>query len=181
MALTPYADASSMTLIISVQNDGSVAQMSKDLNDALTLVRESLSDDDLYYSTIDLSGTWRPGDCELDPWDEPFSSAWQKLISIPAMREPLAAWLGSVVSLIKENQDNQMSCISEHDETQFGEVPASYLASADKRYVPIYADLLGVWDLGHAVSQFEVVEQLIAVHGENADTNALKETVADWL
>ncbi|UWR16690.1 hypothetical protein [Sulfitobacter sp. M368] len=181
MALTPYADASSMTLIISVQNDGSVAQMGKDLNDALTLVREGLSDVDLFHYTIDLSGTWRPGDCELAPWDEPFSSAWQKLIAIPAMREPLAAWLGSVVSLIKENQDKQFKSISEHDLTQFGEVPASYLAFADKGYVPIYTDLLGVWDLGHAVSQFGVVEQLIAAHGENADTNSLKAAVADWL
>lgn len=148
-----------MTLIIGVQNDGSVSQITKDLNDALTLVRESLSDRDLFYATIDMSGTWRPGDPELDPWDDPFSSAWQKLVAVPTMHEPLAAWLRQVVSLIRENQDTQISCIGEHDETQFGEVPASYLAAADKRYLSIYADLLQVWDLDHAVSQFGVVDQ----------------------
>lgn len=85
------------------------------------------------------------------------------------------------MSLIRENQDTQISCISEDDETQFGEVPATVLAAANKRYVPIYTDLLRVWDLDHAVRQFEVVEHLVEVHGKNAETDALTACVADWV
>lgn len=180
MTLRPYTDTDSMTLIISVQNDGSVAQTTKDLNDALTLVRESLDDRDLYYCTIDVSGEWRPGDAELNPWEDPFRSAWQKLVDTPALRKPLAIWLGRVVALIKENQESQISCISEHDETQFGEVPASLLALADKRFVPVYTEFMKVWDLDHAVSQFDVVELLIEEHGKNSETNSLTAIVADW-
>lgn len=181
MALVPYADANSMTLVISVQNDGSVTQMTEDLNNALTVIRERLSDRSLYFYTIDVTGTWRPGDAELYPRDEPFLSAWQNLIAEPAMREPLAAWLGQVVSLVKEANDTLSSCFSEHDEIQFGEIPATYLAAADKRYVPIYTNLLDVWDLGHAVSQFDIVEQLVELHGKNTDTDALTAAVADWV
>lgn len=44
MALKTHADADSMALIISVQNDGSVTQMTEDLGHALTIVRETLGD-----------------------------------------------------------------------------------------------------------------------------------------
>lgn len=91
MSLTPYTDTNSRTLIISVQNNGSVAQVTKDLNDALTLVQESLSDSDLYFATIDISGTWRPGDPELNPWEETYVSAWTELLKITDLREPIAA------------------------------------------------------------------------------------------
>ena len=60
-------------------------------------------------------------------------------------------------------------------------MPASYLAAANKRFVPLYTEFLKVWDLEHAVSQFEVVEKLVELHGNNADTNALKAVVADWI
>lgn len=97
------------------------------------------------------------------------------------MRDPIADWLGRVVPLIREANDTLSSCLSEHDETQFAEVPATLLAAADRRYLSAYTSLLGVWDLGHAVTQFEAVSQLVERHGINADTDALAAAIADWV
>ena len=181
MALRPLTDTDNLTLVLSVQNDGSVAAMTRDLNDALTLVRESLDDPDIYFVTIDVSGTWRPGDVQLDPWETHFQSAWQSLLDTPGMREPLAAWLGRVTDLLREKNKEQISCISEHDEAQFAEVPAALLATADKRYLPLYTELMKVWDLDHAVSQFYVTEQLIELHGKTPETDALAAVAQDWM
>lgn len=180
MPLKPYTDTPSMTLIVSVQNDGSVAQMMNDLNDALALIEENTRDENTYYGTIDVSGTWRPGDSELEPWDEPFFSAWKKLIAMPGLHQPLATWLGRVMNLVKLSNETLFSCLAEHDTTQFAEVPASLLATADLRYVPIYTQFIKVWDMDHAVSQFEVSQHLISGHGETSETIELAAAMAPW-
>lgn len=180
MTLTSYRDTSSMTLIISVKNDGSAPQMMKDLDDALTLVEESTSDEDLFYATIDVSGTWRPGDDELEPWDEPFLSAWKKVVENPAMHQPLAAWLDRVANLVKVSNELSGGCLGEHDEVQFGEVPATLLAFADKRFISIYTKLVNVWDMDHAVSQFDVVEKLLEEYGDTPETQALAAAIEPW-
>ncbi len=180
MALQPFSDRSSMALIISVRNDGSVAQMSKDLDDALTLIKASFDDRDCYFQTIDITGTWKPGDGELVPWEEPYRSGWEALVHNPDMREPLAAWLGRVTNLVMVGNDTQISCLSEHDETQFGEVPAFLLAFADQRYLPIFIGLMKVWDLDHGVMLVEMAEQLVERHGRSAATAELVEFIKAW-
>lgn len=180
MALKPYTDKSSMTLIISVQNDGSPRQIAKDLDDALTLVEESLDDRDTSCYTIDVSGTWRPGDGKVQPWDDPYFTAWRKLVEMPEMRAPLSSWLTRVATFVKKANETGNSCLSESDTTQFGEVPASLLAAADRRYLPVYINLLMVWDLDHAVSQLDVSKRLIKLHGNNSATKELVDYVDAW-
>jgi len=180
MALQPFSDRSGMAHIISVKNDGSVAQMTKDLDDALTLIKETFDDRDCYFQAIDVTGSWKPGDGELVPWEEPFRSGWEKLVNNSEMREPLAAWLGRVTNLVRLGNDTQISCMSEHDETQLGEVPAFLLAFADKRYLPVFIDLMKVWDLEHGVMLVEIAEQLVERHGRNAATAELVQIIDEW-
>ncbi len=180
MPLTPHLDRNSMALIISVRNDGSVAQMTKDLDDALTLIKESFDDRDCYFQTIDVTGTWHPGDGELVPWEEPYRIGWENLVNTPEMRESLAEWLGRVTNLVRLGNDTQISCMSEHDETQFGEIPAFLLAFADKRYLPVFIGLMKVWDLEHGVMLVEMAERLVERHGSDTATAELVEIINEW-
>lgn len=180
MALRTHNDPDSLTLIIGIDNDGTVARMRKDLDDALTLALQNSGDPDIYHVAIDMSGTWRPGDPELQPWEAPFLRAWQDVLGSPDMRRAVAEWLGRASEAIKAHYETHFSSLTEHDEVQFGEVPAVVLASTDRAYLPIFTDLLGVWDMAHSASVIELAESLIEKFGPGPDTDALAQAIEPW-
>ena len=179
MPLKPYVDESSVSLIISVHNDGSPDQVLQDLNDALIHIKDGLAQRH-YCFPIDVGGTWTPGDPEFDPFDDQHVAAWGKIVSDPEMQDGLLAWLKRCAALIKETNDTYFTCLAESDEMQFAEVPASSLAMLDARFLPVFVELMEAWDLDHAVSQFDVAESLIERYGTTSETTKLQEILAEY-
>lgn len=173
MTVELFRDDNALTLVASIRNRGMPDETIADLHEALARITDSLDDESLYFRAIDLSGEWRPGNGDFDPWGSANVGAWARLAGQPQVLDRLRTWLADVETLLARHADEKHGSILESDEVLLGEVPASILAVMHLEFVPIYARFLDVWlDLNDAQKN-SVVAEIVQSHGRCAKVEDL--------
>ncbi|MBG0507597.1 hypothetical protein I3J13_02380 [Agrobacterium sp. MOPV5] len=137
----------------------------RDLNEISLRIEESLSDENIWYRVIDLSGTWNSSE-EFYPWTEINYNAWIKLALHSEVLDDLRAWFGTLEKLlIRFSQEGHAIPMMETDEAAFGEVPLSILAVMYSDFVPIYTRFLDLWEAQDRNQCCEIVTDIVKSHG----------------
>lgn len=173
MTVESIYDEDALMLVLSIRSSCLTDETTADLNTALAIISDSLSDNSLYYRAVDLSGTWRAGEDEFNPWDAANVDAWVEVAGRPTSLTGLRSWLADLRKLLARHQSEKHTSIWEAEEVQLGEVPLSVLAIAHLEFVPIYADFLDVWDNMNAGQQSSVVTEIVQAHGHYSEVEDL--------
>lgn len=143
--------------------------------EALEIIRNRVSDGDIYYFTIDIANAHSAGE-EFVPWHDGAVPRWGAIAREARLHSRLQQWLSAVEDLIVSTDataGRSTAGIWEHDETQFGEPAASVFALAHRSFIPFYTRLLKVWDLDHEVHQSEAIDAIVRTHGICPETEDL--------
>ena len=144
-----------------------------DLNKSLEIISDSLADKSLFFRAIDLSGTWRLGAGDFDPWNSNNVAAWAKLAGQATALPDLRAWLEDLERLLARHIREMHDPMWEADEVLVGEVPLSILAVAHLEFVPIYTRFLDVWENANAPQQNSIVTEIVQAHGSCSEVEDL--------
>lgn len=160
----------------------------KDLDVAVTKIREDIGAPEHWYFLIDISADgvrrsmgefdpYEPG-CRLaarNPWKVFCPPFWTNAAANPQFRERLTKWLDRVEETLRlpAVHDLPTDGLWEHDDTQFGEPVATHLSLVDVAFVPSYTRLLRLWDLSHEVHQGGAVVEIVNRHGITPETKEL--------
>ncbi|MDQ4407112.1 hypothetical protein RBU00_13455 [Rhizobium sp. AN63] len=148
--------------IVSTQNPREIIA---DLNEISLRLEESLSDKNIWYRVIDLSGTWSSNEA-FYPWTEINYNAWIELALHSEVLDDLRAWFGTLEKLlIRFSQAGRGIPMMETDEAAFGEVPLSVLAIMYSDFVPIYTRFLDLWEAQDRNQCCEIVTEIVQSHG----------------
>ncbi|MCJ2045411.1 hypothetical protein MKK58_12860 [Methylobacterium sp. J-078] len=162
-----------LSIVLSIRNSGTHVETIKDLHKALAKIASSLGKESLYYRAIDLSGTWRSGEEEFNPWAPPNISAWADLARHPETLNDLRAWLEDVERLLLRHLAEEDTSILEAEEVLLGEVPLSILAVMHLDFVPLYTRFLDVWQDQNGPQQGSIVQEIVEAHGRSKEVEDL--------
>jgi hypothetical protein len=171
---------------------GEIENTFNDLDAALNKIEENLSDDldyDFFLIDLEAKGAPRPlrgfdpyegGEIAYplgprNPWTVFCPAFWKKASADPRLRQRVKDWLVRLEKTLQLAETHQRSTDSlwEHDETQFGEPVASYMALLDVEFVPYYTRLLRLWDMGHEVHTGGFIDDIVTKYGIRTETEEL--------
>lgn len=185
---------SSLQQLISIQCSSKPLDSQMDdifvgLREMLDIIRSELKNEDIYYFTYRLdrrskvalllqsyrqamSKNYLPP--EIDPWSSETIEFWTHVGANPKYHDLAKNWLNEVAALfIYADETGARYDILEYDEAQFAEPAASILAVSDVSFVPYYTKLLGLWDMGHEVSQLDTINAIFDKYGVCPETEEL--------
>ena len=149
-----------------------------------------LGDDKIYYFSTEIvvtrlplslvPGAGRSSEAQgFDPWKASNPRFWAEAALHPALTLRIEAWADRLAALVDYANTLPLSTegLWEFDTCLLGEPGLTTLAIADERFVPLYTRMMSLWDLGHAVEQFDVIRALVERYGLTADLEAFRSLV----
>lgn len=171
MAIKNIHDSDMLMLVVSVQNDGSVDKTLEDLDAALDCIVDSMSDENIWFCSIDLSGKWRLGQGEFEPMGEDNVLAWCQFVADETVLPSLERWVARQEKMLIDA--GEFKPIHESEDVQLCETAISCLAMKHLSFVPVYTRFLDLWDLEHGVHQNGIIAHLLKMHGQCAEVEDL--------
>lgn len=165
--------ADKYTLVLSIRNDRADNAEICDLDEALATISDSLEDKSLFFRALDLSGEWRSGSGDFDPWNSDNLRAWAILSSRSTALPGLHKWLGEVENLLRRHLAEKYTPIWESGEVLFGEIPLSILAVSNLEFVPVYTNFIDVWGDINTQRQYSIVAEIVQTHGRCSEVENL--------